>query len=752
MPEACLRCKLFLEVPEDKQRVRPIQLWGMDGNTNAVIILVDTMHHLFYGKSDQYWRDTLDDWWTDMKEKNLMSSMDVDVWIAPLVACASQHLPKNDDGTLKQGIIDACSPISEGFIDWFDTLGYLNVSYMALDKNYKKTKYAERTMEVPYIPIPKDDWQRNRRLKHSYRVSNTARGTLAKVPPHVSLQQLALNIEKEKVVGLDFEWAPSTGKLHTVAFATKDSTWSGSTDGAAWTLLKDLLKRPDITFVGHDLPRAEVQKILETGIRDIQCKWRDGLIRHWELRNEETNRAKLKDIVIYDTDLELYWEHQEVHDKEKYKELMERPGELVTAICRGDAYASLYYDQILDEDFSIKKEGQPYSAMDALRRGGGEFWDMEMILPTAYMMYKGIGIDMEKVEQYEKQLTSDIPRLKEECERQHRVDPGKAWEVKERLTEYLGRPPYDTREERLKEIAQTSDSAAVGDLIERVLTFGKYQKIYGTGIKQFKDQLSKDGRLHSYLKIGNAVTGRGSSSQPGIESLPKNMRDMICSTYFGEGGQLWTYDRSQSEYRCVAYLSELQTLLDAYGRNEDLHTFTANFFEIERKYAKNINFAGIFDATLEKLVSMLVKYGVDKKVATERSKKLLDTLAPLKKWQRHIVNEAYKLGYIEAPNGRRSYRLRKQQIVNTPIQGWSAYLNKRTVVEFFQGMWERNLESYVWLEFHDGSELNVHPDEHEAVKEVASTVYQRLPDILNRGIDLPFPLDLDVHGYNWSAA
>ena len=124
-------------------------------------------------------------------------------------------------------------------------------------------------------------------------------------------------------------------------------------------------------------------------------------------------------------------------------------------------------------------------------------------------------------------------------------------------------------------------------------------------------------------------------------------------------------------------------------------------------------------------------------------------LHTLKKYQKRIIEEAYELGYIEMPHGRRSYRLRKQQIVNTPVQSMSAYFNKQTVCEFFYPMWQQGLESYVWLEFHDASHLNVHPDEHEAVQAIAKQVYTTLPDILNKGIHLPFPLDFEDHGFYW---
>jgi DNA polymerase-1 len=395
----------------------------------------------------------------------------------------------------------------------------------------------------------------------------------------------------------------------------------------------------------------------------------------------------------------------------------------------------MYYDMVLDEDFPEQVE--------ALKQGA-EYWDHRMILPTAVMMWKGICVDEENVRKREKEIMKDLPRLKKHLQEEHGVDPNAPASVLTKLVEY-GENIHNTREEILKEVKQTTSSAASDDLITTLLEYRNLNTVLTRYIQGLPSLLSADGRVHSYLQIAKAVTGRGASSNPNLENIPKHVRDIICS----DKGELWTYDRSQSEYRCVAYLSQIESIIRDYMAGKDLHTFTAEFFGIPRKDAKNINFAGIFDATLEKLMYMLIKCGMEQGKAKELAQKFIQTLDPVKRWQRAFVSQAYRQGYVETPTGRRSYRLRKQQIVNTPIQGWSADLNKRTVCEFFDEIWSRRLESYVWLEFHDGTELNVMPGEEHEIEDIASCVFQVLPDIYDRGIHLPFPLEKEVHGKHW---
>ena len=59
------------------------------------------------------------------------------------------------------------------------------------------------------------------------------------------------------------------------------------------------------------------------------------------------------------------------------------------------------------------------------------------------------------------------------------------------------------------------------------------------------------------------------------------------------------------------------------------------------------------------------------------------------------------------------------------------------------------MESHIWCEFYDGTEIDVAPGELEMVQQIASEVFTTLPDILDYGISLPFPLDETIHGRYW---
>jgi len=727
-PEACHRCKLFTYCTPEHYKNGVFHLVRRLDARSAIVIMEDSPEPV-QGDKVQFYKN---------RYKDIVPYFDLsDVFVFFTVRCIFPSIKRGKEGDIPKKYIDACGVLVDQELARLAS-DYNNIVIIQASAASKQRHFLHGSeVVVPYIQ-PIDSWQQERRDKALCRVKNTAERTLVSVPDSsfTSTLKHAYDIGR---IGLDFEWSVSTGKLHTVGIATNKYAWAGDINSTGiWQEVKRLFASNDMTIIGHDLARAEVYKMLEMGVREINCKFSCGLIRSFELRKDETAQLKLKDIVWNDTDMEKYWGDEDVKNKLDYKDLMDTYSEVGKNICRGDAFASFYYDDILTGDYAER-----HSRL--VERGGYDL-DMSMVLPVANMMYRGISVDMERVEAHAIRLMNEIPRIKKYVKEEHGIDPGKPLQVQDKLRLY-GARLHTTKEETLKELQQTTASPAVDDLITNVLLYRNLTKIDSTFVKGIEKNLV-DGKIHAYLKIASAVTGRGSASFPNIEQFPYDTRDMFCSS-FGGDGQLETRDRSQSEYRCVAYMSRVPALLAAYMNDEDLHAFTAKHFGIPRKSAKNINFAGIFDATADKLLYMLVKEGLTKETVTPLVDSFLDILAPVKRWQKNVINEAYNQGFVETPTGRRSYRLRKQQIVNTPIQGWSADLNKRTIIEFFREMWSQKLESYIWLEFHDGTEMDVLKEESPIIDEIAKGVFNVLPDINDIGVHLPFPLDKTVHGYRW---
>ena len=121
----------------------------------------------------------------------------------------------------------------------------------------------------------------------------------------------------------------------------------------------------------------------------------------------------------------------------------------------------------------------------------------------------------------------------------------------------------------------------------------------------------------------------------------------------------------------------------------------------------------------------------------------------IKQWQQRLIDKALSVGYIQSPTGRRGYRLRPTNIVNFPFQSWSSDLNKQTLLFFFDRMLQEGLSSHIWCEFYDGTEIDIVKEELPIIQQIASECYNVIPDILNRNLTIPFPLDEKLHGRYW---
>ena len=64
-------------------------------------------------------------------------------------------------------------------------------------------------------------------------------------------------------------------------------------------------------------------------------------------------------------------------------------------------------------------------------------------------------------------------------------------------------------------------------------------------------------------------------------------------------------------------------------------------------------------------------------------------------------------------------------------------------------MREEGLESHIWCEFYDGTEIDAVTEEVPMIQQIASEVFQVLPDIFDYGIELAFPLEETIHGRYW---
>ncbi|MEZ5101263.1 MAG: DNA polymerase I [Thermoleophilia bacterium] len=131
-------------------------------------------------------------------------------------------------------------------------------------------------------------------------------------------------------------------------------------------------------------------------------------------------------------------------------------------------------------------------------------------------------------------------------------------------------------------------------------------KLMNTYLVPLPELLGEDGRLHTHFNQTVASTGRLSTSNPNLQSIPirTELGRTIRSAFVApEGRRLLSADYSQVELRILAHVSGEPKLREAFARGDDIHAATAaevlakpqaELTKDERNRAKAVNFGIIY--------------------------------------------------------------------------------------------------------------------------------------------------------------
>ena len=135
--------------------------------------------------------------------------------------------------------------------------------------------------------------------------------------------------------------------------------------------------------------------------------------------------------------------------------------------------------------------------------------------------------------------------------------------------------------------------------------------------------------------------------------------------------------------------------------------------------------------------------------------KYLDMYPKVQEYMTNIVAQAKEKGYVRTLMNRKrvidelkntNYLIRKtgeRIALNTPIQGTSADIIKKAMIEVDKEMTKRNLKSQMLVQVHDELVFSVPLEEKEEMENLVR-------DVMEHAYDLDVPLKVDVEsGTNW---
>ena len=227
---------------------------------------------------------------------------------------------------------------------------------------------------------------------------------------------------------------------------------------------------------------------------------------------------------------------------------------------------------------------------------------------------------------------------------------------------------------------------------------------------------------------------------------------------------LLSSDYSQIELRVFAHYSKNESFIKAFNNDMDIHTKTAmDIFDVDEKHvtstmrrqAKAVNFGILYGISSFGLAEDL---GIGVKEAKEFIDKYYEKYAGIKAYMKKQIDDAYEKGYVTTLMNRKikldelkntNYIIKQQgerMALNTPIQGTSADILKKAMIDIFNEFKNKNIKSKMILQVHDELIFNVLKEEEEKVRKIVKDCMENVYKL-----DVPLKVEISV-GKNWYEA
>jgi DNA polymerase-1 len=296
----------------------------------------------------------------------------------------------------------------------------------------------------------------------------------------------------------------------------------------------------------------------------------------------------------------------------------------------------------------------------------------------------------------------------------------------------------------------------------------EYSKLLNTYLEPLPELISaEDGRLHTTFNQAVASTGRLSTTNPNLQSIPirTELGREIRSAFVAEQGyRLLSADYSQVELRILAHVSGEPKLREAFARGEDIHAATAaevlgkdraTLTKDERNVAKMVNFGIIYGISAFGLSENL-------EIPREEAQTYIDAYLarfPLvQDFIQRTIERCEREGYATSLFGRRrpvpelkasnrqTRGLGERLAVNFVMQGTAADIIKKAMVAIHRRLRAEGRAARLVLQVHDELLLEVPDVELSAIKElVRAEMCGAYP------LDPPLAVDIGV-GDDWNEA
>ena len=308
-------------------------------------------------------------------------------------------------------------------------------------------------------------------------------------------------------------------------------------------------------------------------------------------------------------------------------------------------------------------------------------------------------------------------------------------------------------------------------LAQELLNYRVLTKLKSTYVDSLPKMVHpKTSRVHTNFHQTGTATGRLSSSNPNLQTIPIRSADgKIVRAAFSckPGSKILCADYSQIELRVLAHLANDTSLIDAFASGLDIHQATAaRMFGVKtdavtsdlRSRAKAINYGVIYGMGPQRLAQST---GVSLSEAKEFIAEYFNSFPGIKIYIKSAVAFAKKHGYSETICGRKrdiggltdhslssslNAATAQNIAVNSPIQGSTADLMKLAMISVDKRIMSENLDAKMLLQVHDELVFEVSDID---LKKTSEMVKYEMENVMHLKVNLK----VDVgYGHDWLEA
>ena len=304
-------------------------------------------------------------------------------------------------------------------------------------------------------------------------------------------------------------------------------------------------------------------------------------------------------------------------------------------------------------------------------------------------------------------------------------------------------------------------------IINLIIEHRNLTKLNSTYIEGLINSIMPDNKVHTIYTQALTRTGRLSSIEPNLQNIP--VRDeygkLIRKAFIPSPNSIIvSADYSQIELRILASIANVEALKQAFKDGKDIHSKTASdIFGVPidmvtksmRRIAKAVNFGIVYGISGFGLSENI---GVSTKKAKEFINNYLETYPGIKNYMDDTIAKAKEVGYVRTLFNRKriipelnnkNYMIRsagERIALNTPIQGTSADIIKKAMIEIDKKFKENNIKSKMILQVHDELIFDTLKEEKEKVCEIIESV-------MDADYNINVPLEIDIEsGEDWYQA